>query len=122
MRYTLIEVWGLLTSFALQAQAPFEPDAEWRLRRDRQGIQVYTRPVADSPYDAVLSRMVLPDVRLSALVALIQDVEACPDWADKCAASRVHEAISEVEALIYTVNDLPFPVQDRDILAHVAWQ
>lgn len=94
----------------------------WELRRDEEGIQVYTREVAGSPYDAVRAVSVLENIRLSSLVALIEDAPACADWADRCAESYLVERISEGESLIYTHNDMPFPVSDRDVLAHVIWQ
>ena len=104
--------------------APFaaEPGADWKLRRDRNSIQVYTSVVDGSRYDAVLSRTIVQDVRLSALVALLQDSEACPRWADKCAESYVYEETSDTELLVYTHNNLPFPIKDRDVLSRVTWQ
>lgn len=93
----------------------------WELRRDRDGIQVYTRSVAGSPYDAVRTTTRMTDVRLSSLVALIEDAEACPDWADRCAESYLVERLSDTESLVYTHNDMPFPVKDRDVLAQVEW-
>ena len=81
----------------------------WELKRDRDGIQVHTRPVPGSPYDAVRTTTKLDSVRLSALVALIEDAEACPDWADRCAESYLLERLSDTESLVYTHNDMPFP-------------
>lgn len=93
----------------------------WELRRDRDGIQVHTRAVAGSPYDAVRTTTRMEGVRLSSLVALIEDAQACAEWADRCAESYLFERISETESLVYTHNDMPFPVKDRDVLAHVVW-
>ena len=97
-------------------------ELEWELKRDRDGIQIFTRSVEGSPYDAVRSVTEIEGVRLSALVALIEDAEACADWADRCAESYLVEQLSETESLVYTHNDMPFPVKDRDVLAHVVWQ
>jgi hypothetical protein len=94
---------------------------DWDLKRDRDGVQVYTRDVEDSPFDAVRATTVMENIRLSSLVALIMDAEACPNWADRCAASSIHEYISETEQLIYSLNDLPFPVKDRDVLTRTFW-
>ena len=93
----------------------------WTLRRDREGIQVYTRSVEGSPYDAVRAVTVLENVRLAAMVALIEDAAACPEWADRCAESYVYKRLADNESLIYTLNDMPFPVKDRDVLARVIW-
>ncbi|PCI79681.1 MAG: hypothetical protein COB20_04275 [SAR86 cluster bacterium] len=100
--------------FAAEAQ-------DWELRRDRDGIQVHTRPVEGSPYDAVRTTTRMTDVRLSSLVALIEDAPACADWADSCAESYLVERLSDSESLVYTHNDMPFPVKDRDVLAQVKW-
>ena len=108
---------ALLAVFALDSSA----QQEWDLQRDRNGIQVYTKAVAGSPYAAVRTVTVLDDIRLSALVALLEDVTACSEWADKCAESFVYERVTETESYIYTHNALPFPVKDRDHLSHVRW-
>jgi len=96
-------------------------DGGWILRKDSDNIQVYTKQVEGSSYDAVKAITILFNVRLDSLVALIQDVEACADWADKCAQSYVYERLSDTEAYVYTHNSLPFPIKDRDVLAHVTW-
>ena len=96
--------------------------SEWELKRDVEGIQVFTRSVAGSPYKEVRSVSSIDGVTLSSLVALIEDAEACPNWADKCAESYLVERISATESLVYTHNDMPFPVSDRDVVARVTWQ
>ncbi len=109
--------WLATASMSLFAAA----EQDWELKRDRDGIQVYTRAVEGSPYRAVRTTTIVVDVRLASLVALIEDVEACPDWADRCAEAYLHERISETESLVYTHNNMPFPVKDRDVLAQVQW-
>lgn len=114
-RRIIIAVWSL--PLAVTAA-----EAEWELQSDSYGIQVFTRPVPGSPYDAVRAVTAVSGVKLSAMVALIEDAEACADWADRCADSWLVERLSETESLAYTHNDLPVPVKDRSVLAHVNWQ
>lgn len=111
---------GLLLCICVWTMAVSAAD-DWELRRDRDGIQVYTIDVEGSPYAAVRTITVVENVRLAALVALIEDAEACSSWADKCAESYVYERLSETEAYVYTHNSMPFPIKDRDVLAHVRW-
>ena len=111
-------IWAVLLLLPVPAAA----QEHWELQRDRDGIQVYTRAVEGSPYDAVRAVAEISNVRLSSLVALIEDAEACSEWADRCADSYLVEQLNETESLVYTHNDLPFPVKDRDVLAHVIWQ
>ena len=118
MKKTLFLSFLLLATTAIAQQ---DTESTWDLKRDRDGIQVFTRKVDGSPYDAVRAEMLVEEVRLSSMVALILDAEACPQWADRCAESYVHEHISDTEQLIYTLNDLPFPVKDRDVMSRVTW-
>jgi hypothetical protein len=115
-----ILIAGVSLGLSCLVSSAAEP-GDWELRRDRDAIQIYTRKIDDSPYDAVRSVTVVEGVRVSSMIALLEDAEACPDWADRCAESRVHTRIAPNESLVYTVNDMPFPVKDRDVLAHVTW-
>ena len=95
-------------------------DNQWTLKKQKNGITSYTRPVALSKYKAVKGETILP-VSTARLFAAINDAPACPEWADTCKASYIHQKISQHEFFIYTLNDLPWPVKDRDVLAHVKW-
>ncbi len=121
MKSSLGHVLFGLSVFVFSASHLWAAEEEWELKRDRDDIQVYTRSVEGSPYDAVRTITVADDVRLSSFVALIVDAEACPDWADRCAESYVIEQVSATENYVYTHNDLPFPVKDRDVVSHVIW-
>ncbi len=108
----------VMLCMALPLQASTD---DWSKRKDKDGIQVYTRSVEGSPHKAVKAETVVDKLRLSSLAALLMDAEACPDWADRCAESYVHEQLSDTEFYVYSDNDMPFPVKDRDALAHVKW-
>ena len=95
-------------------------EEEWELKRDRDGIQVYTRSVEGSKHKAVKAEMVV-EAGLNELVGLVMDTSACPDWAALCKTSEVTEQVSETELYVYTLNDLPWPVKDRDAVAKVMW-
>lgn len=95
---------------------------EWQLKADKKGVQVFTRTVAGSPYKEIRGVMQLEGVKLSSIVALVLDTGACSRWADQCKESYVYRQLSPTESYVYTLNDLPWPVADRDVLAHVAWR
>lgn len=95
-------------------------EPEWELKKDDAGIQVLTRAVDGSKFKAVRATMTVT-AQIPALVALVRDTEACPEWAHLCKSAAEHEVISETELYVYTHNDLPWPVSDRDALAHVTW-
>lgn len=122
MKLSVGKVIHLLFVAGLSVSTGHAAETDWEQKRDREGIQVFTRSVEGSPYDAVRTVTMLENVRLSSLVALIEDAEACPDWADRCAESYVVETVSATESFVYTHNDMPFPVSDRDVVAHVKWE
>ena len=95
-------------------------DNQWTLKKQKNGITSYTRDVALSKYKAVKGETILP-VSTARLFAAINDAAACPEWVDTCKESYIHQTVSEHEFFIYTLNDLPWPVKDRDVLAHVKW-
>lgn len=111
----------LLLVISGQLRAQTDSEFEWQLKKNQDGIQVYTRSVEGSKFKAVRSVM-LTDFRLSSVVALIRDGEACPRWADLCKESQVMEEISETEQIVYSYNDIPWPVKDRDAITKVIWK
>lgn len=111
-----IAAFVLLLSITVSAE-----DHDWDLKRDRDGVQVYTRDVEGSKFKSVKSTMMV-ETSLGALVALVRDSAACRDWAAHCKKAEDVEVISETELFVYTLNDLPWPVADRDAVTHVAWK
>ena len=111
----------ILVSLCLCAANFVYADGEWQLRKDEDNIQVYTRDVAGSPFDAVRTTTVSQDVRLASFAALILDAEACPNWAAQCEESYIFERLKETEVYVYTHSNMPFPAKDRDMLTHAVW-
>lgn len=95
--------------------------ADWQLKKDEGGIQVYTRSVDGYPYKAIRSVIHLQDTRLSSVVSLIRDSKECPEWSDSCSSATVIEWVNELENYVHTTTDLPWPVKDRDLISHVIW-
>ncbi len=109
---------SLFLTFAGTAASAAEND--WKPSKEKNGIQTFTRKVEGSKYRAVKGSTVLA-IPVAKLVAVINDAEACPEWADMCKTSSVYEQVSNTEAYVYTLNDLPWPVKDRDVVAHLKW-
>ena len=114
-------LWLLCScSLAAAAAAPAAEEAAWRLEREADGIRVWTRPVADSRHRAIRARMIVA-APLEKIVGILRDTDACRDWARYCAEARVHERLGEAEAYVYTLNDMPWPLADRDVVSRVRW-
>ena len=95
-------------------------DLDWKLKRDRKGIQIFLSRVPGSKFRAVMSVM---EVKATPreLTALIMDLDNCPKWASMCKSARVVEQVSDTENYVYSVNNAPFPVRSRDIVSLVKW-
>jgi hypothetical protein len=112
----MLLVWAM--SSAVWAQT--EIDYEWHLKRDRDGIQVYVSKVADSKFKAMRAHM-LVETSVRSLVALIIDLENCRQWAPTCKQAYIVERLSPTDSIVYSHNNLPFPVRDRVAYSRVKW-
>ena len=105
--------------FNLASEASLE--AEWTIQRSEDGIDVYTRPEPASQFEAVRAVMTLDDVRLSSLVALISDTQACSRLESRCVEAETLDTIDQTESVVYRYNNMPFPVRDRDMVLRLKW-
>lgn len=92
--------------------------AGWQMVRDdpERHIQVYVRGEASQPYHAVYA---LTDLQAptSAVVAVLEDVPAAPEWIARVSASRVLRQQGD-ERWVYSNYHLPYPFQPRDAVLH----
>src|SRR5258706_406201 len=92
--------------------------SEWELRlADKEAdIQIFSR-VNELGYPEFRG-VTRVQSRLSAFVALFKDYEQMPNWAYRIRKAERLKAISETESYAYTVNSLPLPLYDRDVIVH----
>ncbi|MGH8493960.1 MAG: START domain-containing protein [Moraxellaceae bacterium] len=96
-------------------------EAAWKNAGNRNGIQVWKRPVANSPYVEFRAEATVTS-SLSALLNLFYDLEAAPKWLDgtrKVIAVRRDDPTQEYVLLLET--DMPWPLQDRDAVISGHW-
>lgn len=90
---------------------------EWKLERDRDDIKVYTQKVKGQAFKKYKGILTL-DASLSTIVAVLEDVNAAPEWVDTCKTMVLVERISPTESFTYSYNPAPWPVKDRDAVVH----
>ena len=59
---------------------------------------------------------------LTAVASLVRDSPACPRWQARCKEARGLKIVSPREMYVYQVNRLPWPIANRDVVAHVRWR
>jgi ribosome-associated toxin RatA of RatAB toxin-antitoxin module len=89
----------------------------WELAKDADGIRVYTRTIPGSGFKEYKAQVTIRS-SLSSLVALVDDIGACPKWIDTCAKGKLLKRINPRESYTYTINHAPWPVSDRDAVVH----
>ncbi len=90
-----------------------EPETGWHIAKDKNGIRIYNRSVEGSSFNPYRGVMVV-ESNLSALTALVADAENYPNWVDTCRTGKTLRKIDDAKSIIYTVNEAPWPVSDRD--------
>ena len=85
----------------------------WDLAKEANNIRVYTRSVEGSSFKEYKGVMQIK-ATLSSLLALVDDIPAYPKWIHTCVEAKVLKKIDQRESVVYTVNDAPWPVSDRD--------
>jgi hypothetical protein len=90
----------------------------WQLRKDKEGIRVFSRPVEGNGVNELKVEMTL-QARMSSLVALVMDVANYPSWAFNTEETRLLKAVSAAEIYYYTLIHTPWPVSNRDLPVHL---
>lgn len=93
-------------------------DNEWILKKQGNGVSVYSRGV-DSSEIRELRAVTQMRTSLSSIIALLLDRESYPQWVYKCAKSNVLKDINISEAICYQNVIAPWPVDNRDIVLNV---
>ena len=91
----------------------------WELAKEdeKNEIKIFTREVENSNFKEYKAVMKIK-ASLSSLVALVDDIAACPKWIHTCSQGKLLERISPTESYNYTINEAPWPVSDRDAIVH----
>jgi hypothetical protein len=107
---------GITASCAV-AFATDATDSDWALQQDDGRIQVFTRPVAGSPFLEVKATALI-NAPIADIASKMGDGDGCVEWREMCKSSEVLSVPSDTERYVYMVLDMPWPVADRDMVMH----
>lgn len=96
-----------------------EPAAgdKWELSLNHPDVKVYTRPVQGSSF-VELRGITLIRTSISAVVALLNDVEFNPRWVPRSGGVTILKQVSPKEAYVRGIILAPWPFYDRDTVVH----
>jgi hypothetical protein len=89
--------------------------SSWQLRKNLEGIPVYTRKVAGSPTLEFKANVII-DAPLSKVIALFEDDKQIRRWYYQCVLSKFVENDGPKQEVIYLILHLPWPVAPRDFV------
>lgn len=111
MKYILIAACVLIT-FNLTAQN------DCTLKKDKDGIKIYTCPVADSDIKAIRVEF---DVNSTTAkyISIVTDIDHYKLWRYREKNHRLVKRISDHDLIYYNQISAPFPASDRDLVSHL---
>ncbi|KAA1172052.1 lipid-binding protein [Marinobacter salinexigens] len=117
----LIVVLAILAAANAKAELPAENADGWELRKEDGNIRVYTIEQQDSSFKAFKAVAVL-DTPLETLMAVMINPRSCVEWVLNCSESYAFGKGNFSDRYAYSVNDMPWPVTDRDYVLHIRTQ
>lgn len=105
----------------LGSQLPGLAQNDWTLKKDKDGIKVYSRSSQQSKFDELKAELSLHS-SLSTLASVILDVPSYKQWSFNTKQSYVLKQISPSELYFYTEINSPWPANNRDLVVHLQIQ
>jgi len=100
------------------ASLPDEASPDWAFKKHTDDIRVYTLAQPDSNFRA-FKAVALLDVPIENLMAVMMDPTSCVAWVHGCTESYGFGDGDFHNRYAYSVNDMPWPVTDRDYVLHI---
>lgn len=117
MKNFIIKVTGFLILSCFQSETTFG-QSEWKFVTEKEGIRISSRGVADSKIKALRVDCIL-NAGTAAIVALLMDIDASVQWVSHTKTCTLVKQISPSELYYYSEVSLPWPLDNRDFVAHI---
>ena len=88
---------------------------DWELKKEKNGIKVYTRDIPDSNLKELKIVMVFEGTSLPKILEVLKNISGYKDWVFNCVESRVVSVLNEHVTVAYYKFDFPWPLSDREI-------
>jgi len=117
---TITALAGLLVllSPVVRAQGKAAESGNWRLEKDKDGIQVYTRFTEQSRLKEVKVHCEAEGT-LDQVVAYLTDIDNHPKFVYRVKTAYLIKRVSARELIYYTETEMPWPVKNRDVVMHL---
>lgn len=90
----------------------------WKLKTDKDGVQVYQREEATTNYKTVKAICTLK-TSLATVATILLDVMRTPEWVYGTKACSLLKQDSPTSLYYYAEMGMPWPVSNRDFIIHI---
>ncbi|WP_298449852.1 START domain-containing protein [uncultured Marinobacter sp.] len=101
------------------AGLPGEDSEVWSLRKESGDIRIYTMSQSNSSFQAFKAEALI-DAPIESIMAVMQNPASCMEWLLNCTESYAIGKGNFHQRYAYSVNDLPWPVSDRDYVISIS--
>jgi len=91
---------------------------DWKLQKDKDGIKVYSAEVPDSKIRAI-KVVANYDASPQEIADIVMDINTATEWVSHLKSSYLIKRVSQNELYYYAEVSLPWPVLNRDFVAHL---
>lgn len=91
--------------------------SDWSFVKEKEQIKIYAKTNKSSPIKS-LKAVGTIDAPIERVIALLRDVKYANTWVPNLVERSYVEKISDIEAVLYDVTDMPWPVADRELILH----
>ena len=92
---------------------------EWRLTKEFQGVQIFSRYPPGAAYKEFYGEVEI-NAKPDRIVRLLQDLEAISEWHYRTEKAEVLDLIDQTNAIVHIFNRPPWPIRPRDVVCKVS--
>src|SRR5258708_303449 len=109
-----MEKWlcWILVVFLFPGSVAFA-QSSWELKKDKDGIRIYSRTANDSKFNELRAVFDLSG-NFGQIRSILEDVSHYKDWVYSTSSSRLMERRSDSEMVYYSEISVPWPLSNRD--------
>jgi hypothetical protein len=93
----------------------------WELKKNENGIAVYTRGIANEKLKEIRVVCELPGTT-AGLLRVLQNVSGHSNWVYLTEKATIIKKLSPNSLVYYTITDMPWPVTNRDLVVEFSYQ
>jgi hypothetical protein len=94
---------------------------DWKLKKDDEGIRIYTATVANSEIKAIKVEFTAKG-STTQLTRILLDINSQKDWVYSTKSASILKRVSEKEVTYYTEKSMPWPITNRDAVMDIKIQ